>query len=211
MAAHSHSRQQGEHDEGERGQFVAAEAGNGRVERGDVVAGQIADCGPDPHPEGRTHRVQDQKPREAHPGHPGNEPIGLAQHADKPGERDNLAAVSSEERFCPGHPMRGQQDIPAKPGQQPAATVTADEPADVVARHRGHECDHGHHRDVQPARARVDRSSDHHCLARDRHAEVLQQKQRAHRDVPVLVQVRRDGGEQAGQRRTRHRHGTVPG
>jgi hypothetical protein len=77
VAAHSHSRQQGEHDEGERGQFVAAEAGNGRIERGDVVAGQIADGGPDPHPEGRTHRVQDQKPREAHPGHPGDQPVGL--------------------------------------------------------------------------------------------------------------------------------------
>jgi hypothetical protein len=39
MAAHSRSRQQGEHHEGERSQFVAAEAGDGRVERGDVVAG----------------------------------------------------------------------------------------------------------------------------------------------------------------------------
>lgn len=106
--------------------------------------------------------------------------------------------------------MRGQQDIPAKPGQQPAATMTADEPADVVARHRGHECDYGYHRDVQPARACVDRSSDHHCLARDRHAEVLQQEQRAHRDVPVLVQIRRDGGEQAGQRRTCHPGARAP-
>jgi hypothetical protein len=106
--------------------------------------------------------------------------------------------------------MRGQQDISAKPGQQPAATVTADEPADVVTRHRGHERDHGHHRDVQPARARVDRSSDHHCLARDRHAEVLQEEQRTHRDVPVLVQVGRDGGEQAGQRRTRHPGALAP-
>ncbi len=168
MAAHSHSHQQGWHQQGERGQFVAAEAGDGRVERGDVVAGQIADCGPDPDPEGRANRVQDQKPREAHPGHPGNEPISLAQHADEPGERDNLAAVSGEELFCSGDPMRGQQDVPAKPGQEPAPAVTADEPADVVARHRGHERDHGHHRDVQSAHARVDRSSDHHCFARDR-------------------------------------------
>jgi hypothetical protein len=78
MAARSRPGQQDEHQQGERGQFVAAEAGDGRVERGDVVAGQVADCGPDPDPEGRANRVQDQKPREAHPGHPGDEPVGLA-------------------------------------------------------------------------------------------------------------------------------------
>jgi hypothetical protein len=117
MAAHKHSRQQGEHHEGERGQFVAAESGDGRVKRGDVVAGQIADSGPHSDPKGRANRVQDQKPRESHPGHPGDEPVGLAQQAYEPGERDNLAAVSGEERLCSGHPMWGQQDIPAKPGQ----------------------------------------------------------------------------------------------
>jgi hypothetical protein len=203
-AADSRPDQQADRHHRQRGQFVAPEPGDGRVERGDVMAGQITDGGPHADPEGRADRVQDQEPDEAHPGHAGDDAVGLAQYVDEPGDRDDLAAVPGEEPLRPGHPVRWQQHVPAEPGQQPVAAVAADDPANAVARHRGRERDHGHHRDVQPARARVERSSDHHRLARHRDAEVLQQQQKADRAVPVPVQIGRDGFEQARQYRGRH-------
>jgi hypothetical protein len=206
-AAHGHPGQQHDHEQAQRGQFVAAEPGDGRVERGDVVAGQVADAGPHADPEGRADRVQDQEPGEAHPGHAGDDPVGLAEPVDEAGERDDLAAVPGEELLGPGHPARRKEHVPAEPGQQPVAAVAPDDPADAVARHRGPERDRGHHRDVQPPGARVDRGGDHHRLARHRHAEVLQQQHHAHREVPVVVQVRRNGREQAGQ----PRHGISSG
>jgi hypothetical protein len=202
-----HARQQPGGQQGQRGQFVAAEPDDGRVDRGDVVAAQVADGGPHRDPEGRADRVQKQEPAEAHPGHAGDDPVGLAQHVHEPGDRHDLAAVPGEELLRPGHPVRWQQHVAAEPGQQPVAAVAADGPADAVAGHGGHERDRGHHRDVQPPRARVDRGGDHHRLARHRDAEVLHQQQHAHRDVPVPIQVRRDGREQAGQ----PRHGISSG
>jgi hypothetical protein len=76
--------------------------------------------------------------------------------------------------------------------------VAADEPADAVTGHRGHDRDHGHDREVQAARTRVDRGGDQHRFTGDRDAEVFQQQQAAHRGVSVSAQVRRDGREQAG-------------
>jgi len=175
------------------------------------VTGQIAGCGPHADPERRADRVQRQEPGKAHPGHAGDDPVGLAQHVEEPRDGDDLSAVPGEERLGPGHPLWREQHVPAEPGQQSVAALSADNPADAVARHRGHESDRGHHRDVQPARTRVDRGGDHHRFARNRDAEVLHQQQGADRLVSVPVQVRRDGPEQARQGRGRHPAALGPG
>jgi hypothetical protein len=168
-----------------------------------VVAGQVADRGPRTDPEGRADRVQDQKPAKTHPGHTGDDPVGLAQPAHEASDRDDLAAVPGEELLSPRHPMRRKQHVPPETGQQPAATMAANGPADAVARHRDHERDHGDGHDVQPTRSRVDRGGDQHRLPRYRDAEVLQEQQQANRGVPVPVQVRRNRREQARQRGSR--------
>jgi hypothetical protein len=209
--AHGHAGQQGDGHHGQGGQFVAAEAGDGRVEGADVPPGQVADRRPDPDPERGADRVQGQEPAKAHPGQAGQDAVGLAQAVDEAGHRDDLAAVPVEELLHPGHPVRRQQHEPAEPGQQPPPAVAADEPADAVTQHRGRERDHRHQHDVQPARAREDRGGDQHRLARDRDPEVLQQEQASHGRVPVLAQIRGDGGQQAGQRRGRHPAAREPG
>jgi hypothetical protein len=199
-AAEGPAGQQGGRQQAQRGQFVTAEAGDERIERGHVVASEVAGRGPRPDPEGRADRVQGQEPGEAHPGQAGDDPVGLTQPVDEAGQRDDLAAVPGEELLRPGHPVRREQHVPAEPGQQPAPAASADEPADAVARHGGRERDHRDRHDVEPAGAGVDRGGDQHGLARDRETEALQQEQAAHGRVPVPVQVRSHGREQARQR-----------
>jgi hypothetical protein len=196
--AHGHAHEQDRRQCGQRGQLVASVAGDGRIQRGDVVAGQVADRGPHPGPEGRADRVQGQEPAEPHAGHAGDDPVGLPQHIEEPGGRHDLAAVPDEELLGLGHPVRREQHVPAEPGQHPVAAVMADGPADAVPRHRGHERHRGHCHDVQPACTRVDGGGDQHRLARHREAEVFYQQQGADRGIPVPVQVGRDGREQAG-------------
>jgi hypothetical protein len=191
------------HHQGQHAQFVTAETGDDRVPRGDVVTGQVTDAGPHADPEGRADRVQGQEPGKGHPGHAGDEPVGLAQPANEAGDRDDLASVPGEELLGPGNPVRREQHVPPEAGQQLAAAVAADEPADAVPRQRGRERDHGDGYDVQPARPRVDRGGDQHRLPRYRDAEVLQEQQQANRGVPVPVQVRRNRREQARQRGSR--------
>jgi hypothetical protein len=195
----------GGHHQGQRAQFVAAETGDDRVPRGDVVTGQVTDAGPHADPEGRADRVQGQEPGKGHPGHAGDEPVGLAQPANEAGDRDDLASVPGEELLGPGNPVRREQHVPAEAGQQLAAAVAADEPADAVPRQRGREGDHGDGYDVQPTRPRVDRGGDQHRLAGNRDAEALQKQQATNCGVPVPVQVGRDRGEHAGQ----HRQGSI--
>jgi hypothetical protein len=207
--AEGHPRQQHRRQQAQRGQFVPAEAGDERVERGHVVASQVAGRGPRPDPERRADRVKGQEPGEAHPGQASDDPVGLTQQVDEAGERDDHAAVPGEELLRPGHPVRREQHVPAEPVQQPAPAAPADEPADAVAHHGGHERDHRDRDDVEPAGAGVDRGGDQHGFARDRETEALQQKQPAHRGVPVLVQVRPDRREQAGQCYRGRRHPTA--
>jgi hypothetical protein len=198
-AAQGHPGQQAGRQQAQRGQFVTAEAGDEWIERGHVVASQVADRGPRPDPEGGADRVQGQEPGEAHPGQAGDDPVGLTQHVDEAGQRDDLAAVPGEELLRPGHPVRREQHVPAEPGQQPAPAAPADEPAEAVARHGGHERDHRDRHDVEPPGAGVDRGGDQHGLARDRETKALQQEQATHGRVPVPVQVRSHGREQTGQ------------
>jgi hypothetical protein len=209
--AEGHPGQQHGRQQAQRGQFVTAEAGDERIERGHVVTGQVAGRGPRPGPEGRAERVQGQEPGEAHPGQAGDDPVDLAQPVDEAGERDDLAAVPGEELLRPGHPVRREQHVPAEPGQQPSPAALADEPADAVAHHGGHERDDPDRHDVEPAGAGVDGGGDQHGFARHRQTEVLQQQQPAHRGVPVPVQVRRDRREQAGQGGRRHPTARQPG
>jgi hypothetical protein len=117
IAASGHPRQQHGGEQRQRGQFVAAVAGDGRVERGDVVAGQVTGGDPDASPEGRTDRIEGQEPGKAHPGHAGDDPVGLAQNVKEPGEWDDQAAVPGEKLLCPGHAARREQHVPAEPGQ----------------------------------------------------------------------------------------------
>ena len=202
--ANRHAGQQSDGHHGQGGQFVTAEAGDGRVEGADVPPGQVADGRPGADPERGADRVQGQEAAKAHPGQAGQDAVGLAQAVDEAGHQDDLAAVPVEELLYPGHPMRRQQHEPAEPGQQPPPAVAADEPPDAVAQYRGRERDHRHQHDVQPARAREDRRGDQHRLARDRDPEVLQQEQAGHGRVPVPAQVRGDRGQQAGQGWGRH-------
>jgi hypothetical protein len=187
------------------GQLVAAQARDDRVPGGDVMAGQIADGGPQADPEGRADRVQGQEPGKTHPGHAGDEPVSLTQPVHEAGDRDDLASVPGEKPLGSRHPVRREQHVPPEPGQQRAATAAADQPADAVARHRGRERDHGDDHDVEPARSRVDGSGDQDRLARHRDTEAFQQQQATDRGVPVLGQVRSDRPEHAGK----HRQGSI--
>jgi hypothetical protein len=58
QVADGRTAQQGGHCYRQGGQLVAAEAGDDRVPGGDVVAGQVADDGPQADPESRADRVQ---------------------------------------------------------------------------------------------------------------------------------------------------------
>jgi hypothetical protein len=195
----------GRHHQAQHAQFIAAEAGDDRVPGGDVVTGQVADDDPQADPEGRADRVQGQEPAKAHPGHAGDEPVSLTQPVHEAGDRDDLASVPGEELLGSCHPVRREQHVPPEPGQQRAATVAADQPADAVARHRGRERDHGDDHDVEPARPRVDRGGDQHRLPRYWDTEAFQQQQATNRGVPVLGQVRSNRPQHAGQ----HRQGSI--
>ena len=149
------------------------------VDRGDVVAGEVAEADPGPHPQSGAEGVEGEETQPVHAGDAGDDPVRLAQALDEARERDDYGAAPVEELLGLVESLFGQEHVLAPPQGQGAATEVPDGKADIVAdngRDEGHDAD-GH--DVEPARARVDGPGDQYRLAGHGNAEVLHHDQEA--------------------------------
>ena len=170
----------------------------GRVDAVDVAAREVADRDPDCDPQRRPERVERHELRPVHAGDPGDDPVGLAQPLDEPGDHDHLAAVAVEEVGGLVEPLGRQEDVFPEPLRERAAAEVPDREPDVVAEDRGQEPDQADEPDVEPSGPGVHGRDDQHRLAGHRDAEVLEEDQ-PEREVAEAVQRRLQAVEDARQ------------
>ena len=172
----------------QRGEHVVRVQRDVVVDGGDVVAGEVADGDPGPHPQRRADGVENKEAQPVHAGDAGDDPVRLAQTLDEARERNDDSAAAVEEVLGLVQPLLGQEHIFTEPQGQRATAEVPDGEADVVAGHRGDEGHDAEGDDVDPARAREDRPGDQDRLAGHRDTEVLQRDQQADRPEAVMLQ-----------------------
>jgi len=173
------------------------------VDRADVVAGQVAEAHPGPHPQSGAECVEDQETPPVHAADAGDDSVGLAQALNEPRDHNNPRAVVIEEVFGFGQPFLGEEYVPAPSQGQRTAAEMPDGEADVVpddGRDEAYETDQY---DVEPARACEDRGGDENGLAGDGYAEVFERDQEQDRPVAVVLEVGCHDIEKARQIRWR--------
>ena len=118
----------------------------------------------------------------------GDDAVRLAQALDEARDDDDLAAVAVEEARGLLQTLGRQEDVAAVPFGERTAAEVADREADVVAKQRAKEAQQGDEHDAEPTGARIDGGQDQDGLARDGHAEVLDQHQADDGEITVVVQ-----------------------
>jgi len=185
----------------QRDQHIQGVLGDVVVDRIDVIAGQVAEAYPGPHPQGRANGVEDQETPPVHAADAGDDAVRLAQALDEPRQHDDLAAVVREEALRSGQPLLGEEHVPApSQGQRPAAEMPDGE-ADIVSDHGCGEADQPDRHDIKLLMPRVDGRGDQDGLAGDRYAEVFEHDQDEDRPVSELIERPGQGIEEARHRR----------
>ena len=183
MQAPAHD-QQADHRQDQGQQPEQAEGLDGVASRVPDKVGQQADCA---RPADAARGVPEDKRAPAHVGGPGQPGRPHAQAEQKAAEEDRLRPMAFEERFAHGQHL---QALAVKaPGalQQPAAALTADQIADVVAEDRRAGRQRDHHLDLQLATACQQRRRYERGLARHRSAARLGHDQQDHHRIADVV------------------------
>ena len=189
-----HNHQDNDHD-----RQIRVVARGWTVNRVDMAAREVADAGPHQHPECGAECIEDEKPRPAHAGRPGDDAVRLTQALDEPRDHDDLATVTVKEARGFVESLRREKDVAVVALDEGTPADVAEGKPDVVAQNCAAEAEERHEHDAQLPGARIHGSENERGLARNGHPEVLDEDQTQHGQVAELIESRLEAVEHPRQ------------